>query len=352
MSPVPISSETAPAMPPAASARPDAAARAARPSLLGPADTLPGAPATRAERWLRTGIWVFVGTIVFSVLGTLWVQSFPETLPWFAAIGLPYERLVKGPTWTFMTLLPILPILAYWSTTPHRRLLFFALWGTLIGGLSEVVGTLTGLPFGIYSYTDWLGPKLFGHVPFFIPPSWFAMSILSLDLAQRLTASRLRQVLLVAFFMVLWDVSLDPAMSRAFPFWHYPGAEAYAHLNLPAPILWLATTQYYGMPMSNWIGWFVVSAIIAAGYVYLGGGLARASRYAPLVYTLNGLFPVLIAALYANQYGLWPGVGVGIVATLVPLAMLRAKGLPLWGPSDPPVAAPPPVAADATAEVR
>ncbi len=255
-----------------------------------------------AERLFRPLLWLFVGTIAFSVAGTLLLRLFPSTLTLF---GPYYPTLVKAPTWTYMALLPVLPVLAYWRHHPKTLLAFFALWGCLVGGMSELIGTSTGLPFGPYAYTEWLGPKLLDHVPFLIPPSWFAMSLLSLDLASRLTARRYERIALTALFMVLWDVALDPAMSKAFPFWVYPDGGF-----------------YFGMPASNWVGWFVVSLVIAWGYEVIGGGLRVTSRWAPLLYALNVLFPLLICALY----DLWAALLFGTIALLLPLLALAARG--------------------------
>lgn len=255
-----------------------------------------------SERLFKPLLWVFVGTMAFSVAGTLLLRLFPATLQLF---GPHYPTLVKAPTWTYMALLPVLPVLAYWEHHPKALLGFFALWGCFVGGMSELVGTSTGVPFGAYAYTEWLGPKILGHVPYLIPPSWFAMSLLSLDLASRLTTRRYERIGVAAIFMVLWDVALDPAMSRAFPFWTYP-----------------AGGFYFGMPISNWIGWFGVSLVIVWGYEVLGGGLRVTSRHAPLLYALNSLFPLAICALY----DLWAALLFGTIALALPLLALAARG--------------------------
>lgn len=257
---------------------------------------------TRAGRLFRWALWVFVGTMAFSVLGTLLLQLVPAAMGIF---GPYYASLVKAPTWTYMALLPVLTTLAYWRTHPKSQLAFFALWGSFVGGVAELVGTTSGIPFGVYSYTDWLGPKLLDHVPYLIPPSWYAVSLVSHDLASRLTTRRWERIGATAVFMLLWDVSLDPAMNDAFPFWNYPGGGF-----------------YYGMPASNWAGWIAVTVIIAWGYEVIGGGLRSTSRHAPLLYALNCLFPVLIALLY----GLTLGAVVGVMAMAMPLLAVKARG--------------------------
>ena len=44
---------------------------------------------------------------------------------------------------------------------------------------SELIGTGTGWPFGNYEYTDFLGTKVLGRVPYTIPLSWFYMGFAS-----------------------------------------------------------------------------------------------------------------------------------------------------------------------------
>ncbi|MCA0268799.1 MAG: carotenoid biosynthesis protein [Bacteroidetes bacterium] len=276
------------------------------PALLDPAAD------ARRERLFRIVFWTFVGTIVFSTLGTLALKAYPPILLVFARMGIAYPSLVKGPTWLYNSLLPLLPLLAYARTHPKSQLAFFALWGTFCGGMSELMGTSTGFPFGAYAYGDWLGPKFLDHVPYLIPPSWFAMSLLSLDLASRVTSRRAERIVVAAVFMTLWDVALDPAMSRAFPMWTYPGGGF-----------------FFGMPISNWAGWFGVALVIAFGYEVIGGGLRATTAWAPLLYALNGLFPLLVSLLH----GLPEAAAIGAVAVAMPLLAVRAQGVALLPPN-------------------
>ena len=251
------------------------------------------------------GFWMFVASISFSVAGMLFLALVPSSMEFFGPI---YTKLVKTPTWTFMTLLGILPILMYGTSLGWKRMTFFVVWGCLIGGASELIlttgyATINGFvaPFGAYEYTSWLGPKLFGHVPYFIPPSWFAMSIVSLDLARRVVSSRWGGIFLGTLFMVLWDVSLDPAMTTAFPFWNYA-----------------ADGFFYGMPFSNWVGWALVTFIILIGFEFIGGGLSELNHWAPWMYLLNCAFPICISLLQ----GVYGATAFGVLATAVPFAAI------------------------------
>jgi len=249
--------------------------------------------------------WLFVGAISFSVAGMLLLRLVPSSMSIFGPI---YTKLVKTPTWTFMVMLALLPLLMYGPLLGWKRMSLIAIWGCVIGGASELIGT-TGwftvggiaLPFGEYQYTQWLGPKIAGHVPYFIPPSWFAMSIISLDLARRVTPRRTGALLLGTLFMVLWDVSLDPAMNRAFPFWEY-GVDGF----------------FFGMPLSNWVGWATVTFVILLGYEYIAKGKPIENEWAPWVYALNCLFPVSICLLR----DLYLAGVIGVLATLLPFLLL------------------------------
>lgn len=253
----------------------------------------------------RFSFWLFVGSICFSVAGMLLLKLFPPAMDLFGPV---YTKLVKTPTWTFMTMLAILPVLMYGPTLGWRRLGGFVLWGCAIGAAGELIGTTgflnvggVALPFGEYHYTEWLGPKIAGHVPYFIPPSWFAMSIVSLDLARRITGTPWKNILLGTIFMVLWDVSLDPAMNEAFPFWTY-GSEGF----------------FFGMPFSNWCGWFGVTLIIMLGYEWMRGDREVQNDWAPLLYGLNCFFPLAISLLR----DLYLAAFIGAAATAVPFLLL------------------------------
>jgi len=288
---------------------------------------------TTTHRLFQIALGLFAGAIAFSFLGILLLTFIPSSMELFA----PYmNSLIQAPTWTYMTLLGLIPLLMYGPVLGARRMSIIVVWGCVIGGGSELIGTtgwLSGLlglswsfPFGDYTYTGWLGPEFAGHVPYFIPASWFAMALISLDLARRIPTGRGARVLIATVFMVLWDVSLDPAMNGAgsaagtVPFWRYA-----------------VDGFYYGMPLSNWFGWFLVSYIIIWGYEAFAGGLDTVHTYAPIVYALNCLFPLLILLVQ----GLYIPLLIGIVATLVPFAALaRYSTLPLW-PSTPALRRPP-----------
>ena len=109
----------------------------------------------------------------------------------------------------------------------------------------EWVGLRTGLPFGRYHYTDVLQPQLLG-VPLLIPFAWLTMLPPAWAVAQRLTGRRsgLAFVAVSALAFSTWDLFLEPQMVH----WGLWG--------------WDVSGPYFGVPLVNFAGWLLVSALI------------------------------------------------------------------------------------------
>lgn len=167
---------------------------------------------------------------------------------------------------------------------------------------SELAGTTWGIPFGEYGYTALLGPRWLERVPALIPLSWFTMALPAYALAHhRWPDQPGRAVLLGSFILLIWDVSLDPAMSYATSYWW-----------------WGHEGAFYGMPALNLLGWYVTGLAIMAAFAGLRveRWVHRVSlRTHALYYGANLLVPLgmCVAA------GLWGAV-------LISVALLAAVG--------------------------
>ena len=268
--------------------------------------------------------WLFAGAILFSLSGALLLNYAPAAattaLTWIAQhLGPTLDALIKGPTWLYMALLPVLGLALYWDELGPVRSFAFLAAGCVIGGGAELLGTTTGFPFGAYAYNEMLGAKIAGHVPYFIPPSWYAIAIVSLDLARRTGVGRAGRVALVAVLMVLWDVALDPAMNFAFPFWTY---------DIPSGANVFTAGLFFGMPLVNWGGWLLVSALIGLAYEWMGGLRAEPSPFVatwgPRLYALNTLFAVGVCFAYRVPLAGLVGL-VGLAAAFGLLRLVRAR---------------------------
>jgi putative membrane protein len=152
-----------------------------------------------------------------------------------------------------------------------------ARWGparaaTALGAVSataatvERFGTATGVPFGRYEYSRALRPQ-FGRVPALVPLAWFAMAVPAREVAHAALGPRsttVARVVVGAAALTAWDLFLDPQMV----------GEGYW--------TWARRGIYRGVPLGNYVGWFVtglgVMAILERTLPAAAGSLAPTSE--------------------------------------------------------------------------
>lgn len=108
-----------------------------------------------------------------------------------------------------------------------------------IGMISEWIGVHTSILFGNYEYGDHLGFKIFG-VPFFIGMNWAVLSLISEDIAKRVTKNRY----LIAVFASCLMLGLDMIMEMGAPsldFWEFSNGV---------------------VPLKNYLSWFLIALLI------------------------------------------------------------------------------------------
>ena len=193
---------------------------------------------------------------------------------------------------------------------------------------AELTGTSTGYPFGVYSYTDQLGYKIAGLVPFNIPTSWFYMLVASLAICGRLlparddNTSRWWWAMIAGLVLTAWDVSMDPAMVKT-RHWLWNVPELTSHSPLAR---FIGTPFFFGMPLTNWLGWLLTGVLVARAMLSIVPPSVWTSRVSPyrfplLLYAVNGFLPIGICL---GQDMIVAGV-LGTAAMVLPLALaLRA----------------------------
>jgi lycopene beta-cyclase len=163
---------------------------------------------------------------------------------------------------------------------PRAWALFAAAFA--FGVAVEVVGERTGFPFGAYTYLA-PGPAVFG-VPLLVPLGWFAFALIALAVAPRGRARWIAPLALVA-----WDLGLDPLMVRE-GFWAFEQG------------------PYFGVPWSNFAGWYLAGWLLVALLLWIEPRLADEDGGD-------------LRATYAAQAFL---IGVGLAFFGLPLAGLIA----------------------------
>ena len=122
----------------------------------------------------------------------------------------------------------------------RRDVAVVLLTSMLIGFLFEELGVHTGLPFGHYTYNF---PPYLLSIPVFVILGWGVFSVICyyavMDLPTRY------RLVFFPLMMTAIDVSLDPQMVHLH-FWTW---EPFG-------------PEWYGVPLTNFLGWYVVSLII------------------------------------------------------------------------------------------
>jgi len=195
----------------------------------------------RHPRLLLAASTLFFGAAYFTV-------SFPD------APGAGIASFVS-------TLLIALPsFVALWRYLSPRGAVLSLLSLSAFGYAIETIGVATGFPYGPFYYGDSLGPKITGLVPYLLPLSWVPL-VLGATAATAPTIpdgkamSRRRRVLWVlyaAILLTLVDGVLDPG-AASLGFW-----------------VWPEGGLYYGVPVSNYLGWLFSSSVAAAILLVLG----------------------------------------------------------------------------------
>ena len=112
----------------------------------------------------------------------------------------------------------------------------------------ERIGTATGIPFGRYAYTRALQPQV-AHVPAIVPLAWFALGLPARETAHaalRGRSTRVTRIAVGSAALTAWDLFLDPQMV----------GEGYWR--------WAKRGVYRGIPLSNYLGWFVTGLGVMA----------------------------------------------------------------------------------------
>lgn len=154
----------------------------------------------------------------------------------------------------------------------------------LFGYAAEVAGVQLNYPFGAYSYTDALGPKLLG-VPLVMTFAWMTLAAYVKQMLLRFNLTPLIETIVAAIWLTAIDLVIDPLAANQLGYWH-----------------WSERGIYFGIPFTNFAGWFIVSL--------LAFQILR-KRFAPnLSARLTGISVVLFFTLLAFALG---STGVALI---------------------------------------
>ena len=206
-----------------------------------------------------------------------------------------------------------------------KQALTLVLLSFLVSLLFESVGVATGWIFGPYYYSASLGLKFLGLVPYIIPFAWFMMMYPAFLMAHWLAPNppgRLPRASVVAamtgVIMTSWDLLMDPLMVQG---GHW---------------VWEIKGAYFGVPIHNFLGWWLTTFVIAAVFLLLWPEQPRSAAtervanarwdgWAFLSFFVTGLGSGVAAAANALAGPAW--VGLFAMGPWLLLAGMKTAGV-------------------------
>ena len=175
------------------------------------------------------------------------------------------------------------------ATSPARQ----ARWLVIVllaGYASEYLAVQCDCIFGPYFYTDVLAPRLLG-VPVVMSAAWMVLIAYVKGMLLRRRLSAWMEIAVASAWMTAIDTVIDPVAAGPLRYWQ-----------------WQIGGPYYGIPWSNFAGWFVVSAVIFA-LLRVDATPWRDNRWALHV----GASIILFFAIIAFSHGLWLCGAAGVL---------------------------------------
>ena len=169
---------------------------------------------------------------------------------------------------SFMNLVISFIVLFIASKNRGLRFYFFIFVGFSIGMIAEWLGVHTGLLFGNYVYGTNLGPLWYG-VPLIIGVNWVMLTIISGSIAERLKIHWIFKAIVGTFLMLILDVLIEPVAIQS-GYWIWSG----------------------DIPLSNFLGWFLIALVIQL--VYFSLKLGEQNKVATVLYFINIVFFLIL----------------------------------------------------------
>jgi uncharacterized membrane protein len=196
-----------------------------------------GANTTDADMF-RAGVWrrSVLAALVCAYM-VLWLGGVGHYL-FVGAVAAEQNWLASA----FLAVAGLIVLLTAGSRGMMLRLFAVAGFGLLI----ELCGVRVGLPFGRYSYTGVLQPEIFG-VPVVMACAWMVLVAYVKGMLRHLDLQAWSGALVAAVWMTAIDLVIDPLAANQLGYWR-----------------WVVRGSYYGIPLSNFAGWFIASLAIFA----------------------------------------------------------------------------------------
>jgi uncharacterized membrane protein len=232
--------------------------------------------------WILFLIWTFVGFLVMPLeIGEARVSGWIHD----AAVQDAIVRFLRMSDAIWIVLAAIN---TYFCLVANEGIATARKWATMIlvsSAVLEWVGAVSGFPFGPYVYTDNLGVRIGGVLPFTIPLAWLVILITGRYVMLRVfpRANHWQLSLGVAMLAVVTDWNLEFVAWKVRAYWiWYPR-------DLQPP---------HTPPWQNYASWFAASFILSFALGENRAAVTRAKSAKPILILalINALFLCVRAA--------------------------------------------------------
>ncbi len=187
-----------------------------------------------------------------------WLSIFLLAAAFVAAlVGVGMKSESNWPEAALLLLATVSTLVALARQLSGQNVLLAAAVIALIGGVMHILGVKSGIPFGPFIFSPEIGEKMFNTLPWAMPLLWVVVVLNSRGVA-RLVLRPWRKMRtygfwligMTALFTMLFSCALEPFASHLKHYW-----------------IWTAgsiSITPHGAPLSNSIGWFMVTALMLA----------------------------------------------------------------------------------------
>ncbi|QYO66661.1 isopentenyl-diphosphate Delta-isomerase [Leptolyngbya sp. 7M] len=228
----------------------------------------------------------------------------------FLAIGAFFMVNVELPTWSHYVSAINIALFALPSFWAVRRWLGWRDGSVLVLVLGvyalaiETSAIVTGFPYGHFGYSDLLGYRIFGLVPWNVAFAWTPLMLGAYAIAANLFGGGVLRVITATLIITLFDIVLDPG-AVYLGFWQYEGGG------------W-----FYNVPISNFAGW-LVSGAVGAVIIEIIVWIFQPLLPTPMQLASSVIFIVFFWSMIAAFGGLvWPAL-IGLVVCAVMILLYR-----------------------------
>lgn len=222
-------------------------------------------------------------------------------------------------SWTFVVIewsaLALGCVLAWHAKTQGARWLSTCLWGMVFGTVVELmIVSRAGSSYEYGKFLFMIGPAG-KQVPLWVGVGWGTIVYAATWTAQRLQQPWWLRPVSAGILAVNLDLSLDP-IAECFGFWHWKSPPS---------------TNYYGVPFDNFLGWFAIVASFALftrwGFRLVKPGVKWSSFWVPPIAAVLGVLAMaLIQGAIGSIYDKVPGGQTTVFMIVLGFAFVSTWG--------------------------